>query len=48
MRKPAQFFVASVLAGFTLVCLSASAAAQEKNDGPASKPVVCFSPAEAV
>jgi hypothetical protein len=45
MRKPAQFFVASVLAGFTLVCLSASAAAQEQNNLPAPKPVVCVSPA---
>jgi hypothetical protein len=33
MTKPAQFFVASILAGFTLVCLSASAAGQEQNDG---------------
>ncbi len=48
MRKPTQFFVASVLAGFTLVCLSASAAAQEPNDGPASKPVACVSPVAAV
>jgi hypothetical protein len=43
MRKPAQFFVASILAGFTLVCLSASAAAQEPNDGPAPKPVALVS-----
>jgi hypothetical protein len=33
MTKPAQFFIASILAGFTLVCLSASAAAQKQNDG---------------
>jgi hypothetical protein len=33
MKKPAQFFIAGMLAGFTLVCLSASAAAQEQNDG---------------
>ena len=33
MRKPAQFFIAGMLAGFTLVCLSVSAAAQEQNDG---------------
>lgn len=33
MTKPAQFFIASILAGFTLVCLSASAAGQEQNDG---------------
>lgn len=32
MRKPAQFFIAGVLAGFTLACLAASAAAQEHND----------------
>ena len=32
MKKPAQFFIASVLAGFTLVCLAASAAGQEQND----------------
>lgn len=31
MTKPVQFFVASILAGFTLVCLSASAAAREQN-----------------
>ena len=31
MTKPAQYFIASMLAGFTLVCLSASAAAQEQN-----------------
>jgi hypothetical protein len=31
MTKPAQFFIASILAGFTLVCLSASAAAQVQN-----------------
>ena len=47
MRKPAKFFIASVLAGFTLVCLSASATALEQNDWPASKPVACFSPAGA-
>ena len=47
MRKPAQFFVASILAGFTLVCLSASAAAQKPDEGPASKFLVCFGPAEA-
>jgi hypothetical protein len=46
MRKPAQFFVASVLAGFTLVCLSASAAAQD--NWPASKPAAYFSAAAAV
>ena len=45
MKRPAQFFVASVLAGVTLVCLSASAAAQEQNDWPAAKPVACVSPA---
>jgi hypothetical protein len=45
MRKPGQFFVASVLAGFTLVCLSASTAAQKPNDWPAPKPVACVSPA---
>ena len=39
MRRPAQFFVASVLAGVTLVCLTASAAAQEQNDRAAPKPV---------
>jgi opacity protein-like surface antigen len=32
MRKPSQIFIASVVAGFTLVCLSAAAAAQEQND----------------
>ena len=45
MRKPAQIFVASVLAGFTLVCLSASTAAQEQNDWVAPKTVACVSPA---
>ena len=45
MKKPVQFFVAAVLAGFTFVCLSASAAAQEQSDWPASKPVACVSPA---
>ncbi len=48
MKKPAQFFVASVLAGVTLVCLSASAAAQQQNDGPAPKPVASVSPAATV
>ena len=48
MRKSAQFFVASVLAGVTLVCLSASAAAQEQYDGLAPKPVACVSPAATV
>ena len=48
MRKPAQFFVASVLAGVTLVCLSASAATQVQNDGPVPKPVACVSPAATV
>jgi hypothetical protein len=38
--------MASVLAGVTLVCLSASAAAQKPNDWPASKQVVSFSPAK--
>ena len=47
MKKPAQFIIASVLAGVTLVCLSASAAAQEQNDLPASKRVACVSAAEA-
>jgi hypothetical protein len=47
MRKPTQIFMASVLAGVTLVCLSASAAAQKQNDWPTSKQVVCFSPVEA-
>ena len=47
MKKPAQFFVASVLAGFTLVCLTASAAAQEQTDSSASKRVECLSPPEA-
>jgi len=47
MKKPAQFFIASVLASFTLVCLTASATAQEQNDWPAAKRVECFSPAEA-
>lgn len=32
MRKPSQIFIASVLAGFTLVCLSAAAAGEEQND----------------
>jgi hypothetical protein len=45
MRKSAQFFVASVLAGVTLVCLSASAAAQEQNNWPASKPAASSSAA---
>jgi hypothetical protein len=45
MRKPAQFFVASVLAGLTFVCLSASAAAKEQNEWPVSKPVACVSSA---
>jgi hypothetical protein len=48
MRKPAQVFVASVLAGFTLVCLSASAAAQKPNDWPAAKSVTSASAAVAV
>jgi hypothetical protein len=48
MKKPAQFFVASVLAGVTLVCLTASAAAQQQNDGPAPKPVACVSPAATI
>jgi hypothetical protein len=47
MRKPAQLIIASVLAGFTLVCLGASATAQEQNDWPASKRVECFNPAGA-
>jgi hypothetical protein len=33
MTKPVHFSIASMLAGFTLVCLSASAAAQGQNDG---------------
>jgi outer membrane immunogenic protein len=32
MRKPSQIVIVSVLAGFTLVCLSAAAASQEQND----------------
>ena len=48
MKKPSQLFIASVLAGFTLVCLTASATAQEQNNGPASKPVACVSPAAEV
>jgi outer membrane immunogenic protein len=32
MRKLSQIFIASVLAGFTLVCVSAGAAGQEQND----------------
>ena len=47
MRKPAKFFIASVLAGFTLVYLGATAAAQEQNDWPASKRVEYSNPAEA-
>jgi hypothetical protein len=47
MKKPAQLLIASVLAGFTLVCLGASAAAQEQNDRPASKRVECLNPAKA-
>jgi hypothetical protein len=47
MKKPAQFLIASVLAGFTLVCLTASAAAQEQNDSSTSKQVECLNPAEA-
>jgi outer membrane immunogenic protein len=31
MRKPTQFFIASMLAGFTFVCLTAAAAAQEQS-----------------
>jgi hypothetical protein len=48
MRKPAKYFIASVLAGFTLVCLTASATAEEQNDWPASKRVECSNPAAAV
>jgi hypothetical protein len=46
MRKPAQFIIASLLAGFTLVCLSASAAAKE-NEWPAPKQVESLNPAQA-
>ena len=48
MKKPAHLFIASVLAGFTLVCLATSAEGQDQNTWSISKRVECSSAAGAV